>query len=417
MLAFRMKKPSNSVKLDAVEGKIDRSKWDAEAVDLVRHCGGMRQQVKEACESYNIKGAEECMRLMSKYQVVLAQVEHVCGGVSLSEARVTFEWLDAFDESTKASEPSLSFERAAVLFNLAAATSFHSNSIDRQAEGGVKLACHLYQKAAGALEACAQLVRSAAWASSADLATDTLGVLTSLMLAQAQKCMMEKATADGLKAGVLAKLAAECAGLYDEVARGFDEAKARGRPISKMSDGWLKVVHYNRDMWDGMQHFYLGKTHEDGREFGQALSRFTYATNKTAEAVNACADAAPALQEQFKAAHAKCREAYNAMKRDNDLVHYEKVPDLNTLPKPARTCLVKALLPEPVALPTQKVAETKPAAAVPPPPPPAMPFEEAQEAAIKQLVTMGFGKEQATEALAKNGGSIQAATEDLLTLQ
>ena len=42
------------------------------------------------------------------------------------------------------------------------------------------------------------------------------------------------------------------------------------------------------------------------------------------------------MQELFKRHHAVCKEAYVRTKKDNDLVHYDKVPDVKTLAKPVR---------------------------------------------------------------------------------
>ena len=131
------------------------------------------------------------------------------------------------------------------------------------------------------------MVSAAAWRSSPDLSSDTLGALQTLMLAQAQKNFVEKAQADGMSDKILALLNAECAGLYEEVGRRFDEAKARQRPISAMAQEWLDVVEWNRKVFDGMQHLAMAKVADAEHKYGDALSRHTYAANKTAEAVKA----------------------------------------------------------------------------------------------------------------------------------
>ena len=337
MLAFRMKKPLQKVDLEQLLKKFDAEKWGTEGRELIHLANGTRERVREASVSFTVKGAVECHELFERYQAMICQVEAMCANASLKEHKLEFKWDDAFETGAQShAEADWDFERACVLFNLAASLSFQANDVDRLVEGGPKLACNLYQRAAGCLDECLKLVREAAWVASADLSSDTLSLLSSLMLAQAQKCFVEKAASDGMAPATLAKLTAECSALYQEVGRGFDEAKARGRPVSRMDAGWLNVVSYNRSMWDGMQHYHQGKAEAAANQFGQALSRFTYAVNRTAEAVNACSQAAPALQEQFKRAHALCRKAYDEAKKDNDLVHYEKVPPIETLPKPPR---------------------------------------------------------------------------------
>jgi hypothetical protein len=245
-------------------------------------------------------------------------------------------------------------------------------------------------------------------------------------------------------------LTAECAALYEEVGRRFDEAKARQRPISAMSSDWLDVVDWNRKLFDGMQHFHLGKVDEEAMNIGNALSRFTYAANRTAEAVNACANASPALQEQFRRSHALCLEVHAEAKKSNDTVYFEKVPAIATLPKPERKRMVKPLTPpelegiiDPVPPPPTPTPSREPSstsllgsgAAAPDddaslvrelnrvlsaggggseePPPPS--FADAEEAGLTELVTMGFDVERARKALSECGGSVQMATEKLLS--
>ena len=68
-----------------------------------------------------------------------------------------------------------------------------------------------------------------------------------------------KAERDGKSAGVLSKLAAEAAGLYEDVHLKISEARSRSRPIAAMTSDWLSVVDWNRMLFDGLQHFYMAQ--------------------------------------------------------------------------------------------------------------------------------------------------------------
>ena len=50
------------------------------------------------------------------------------------------------------------------------------------------------------------------------------------------------------------------------------------------------------------------------------------------------------MREQFERAHASASSAQQQAKRDNDLAYNEKVPAINTLPKPTRKCMVSATI-------------------------------------------------------------------------
>ena len=201
----------------------------------------------------------------------------------------------------------------------------------------------------------------------------------------------------------------------------IESAKARSRPISAMSSDWLDVVQWNRYLFDGLQHYHQSRMHEADLAYGKALACLTHATDKCAMAVNACATANPALQELFRKHHAICLEAHAKAKKDNDLVHYEKVPDIKTLPKPERKRMVKSTPPpelatavEPTPVSRSVAAVTAQAASVDLADPPPPSIEVAESAGVAELTAMGFSAAKAREALQQAGGSVQAAAEVLL---
>ena len=98
------------------------------------------------------------------------------------------------------------------------------------------------------------------------------------MLAQAQKCFYEKAERGGMKAGVLMKIAAECAALYAEVSYALNGAHAK----ASISADWFEVIEWNKLLFDGMQHYYASFAHLEQKEYGAQLARLTYATNRCA---------------------------------------------------------------------------------------------------------------------------------------
>ena len=67
------------------------------------------------------------------------------------------------------------------------------------------------------------------------------------------------------------------------------------------------MIEWNRLLFAGLQHYYAADEHLQ-KQYGKQVSRLTYATNKCAEAVNACLEASEGL-EQFRKAHAMAAEA------------------------------------------------------------------------------------------------------------
>ena len=136
----------------------------------------------------------ECRDVFGRYNGMLHKAAIITTGISLAEQRLTFKWADAFDTNAWVQVDDWGFERAAVLFNLAASISYLATHEDRGTDEGVRNACTLFQQASGTVGVVKEHVAAAAWKHSPDLSADTLSTLETLMLAQAQKCFYEKAS-------------------------------------------------------------------------------------------------------------------------------------------------------------------------------------------------------------------------------
>ena len=125
MLAFKMKRPLQEVGLQRMLGShVDVERWGPAGKELLLKTDGMRERMRDASQNYSDKGAEECREVMGRYQALVYQCAIVCEGVSLRDARLEFKWADAFDSNESASEVDWQYERACVIFNLAASISF-----------------------------------------------------------------------------------------------------------------------------------------------------------------------------------------------------------------------------------------------------------------------------------------------------
>ncbi len=80
-------------------------------------------------------------------------------------AQIFFSWYDAFRPKNKATQPNVHFEKAAVLFNLAAVLNQSGLNCDRTAPDGLQAACKLFQARLSSAEhsscqAAARLVKA-----------------------------------------------------------------------------------------------------------------------------------------------------------------------------------------------------------------------------------------------------------------
>jgi len=415
MLAFNVKTTEPVPVEERLRRHVDTSRFPSGHAFL-KDLQGWREKMRS--QRFGTNGAEAVRDGQLRYYALATHAEHHFRTVDLkNEAKVVFRWYDTFSTRRFVDQPDWAFERASVLFNVAGALSYLATSQERGDPEQIKLACRYFQEASGVINELRKIASSASWLSfTPDMTDDFLEALSCIMLAQAQKCFYEKAVADGRSHAIVAKLAAECAALYQDAG-----LKLKAPLLQEaISSEWLAVVDWNRALFDGVQNYYAATALGEAGEYGACVSRLTHAVNRTAEAVNMCQRHSAALQKQFRDAHALAKDAHAKAKKDNDSIYFDRVPPYATLPKLPRHALVKPLRPEgldvppPEAPPSPEKPDIIGAAAAfgaaslegrPPPPS----FDEASSAGVEDLVAMGFSKEAASAALAQCKGSVQEA--------
>lgn len=141
---------------------------------------------------------------------------------------------DAFTHKPTA-QYSLAFEKASIIFNIAAVLSCHAANQTRSEEGGLKTAYHSFQASAGMFT---YINENFLHAPSSDLSRDTVKTLISITLAQAQEVFLEKQIVDQKKVGLLAKLASQAGSLYTQAVEGVQDNVNR----AIFEKVWLSMV-------------------------------------------------------------------------------------------------------------------------------------------------------------------------------
>lgn len=153
-----------------------------------------------------------------------------------------FSWFDSFKHNNRVQDYDIAFEKASIVFNLGALYSRQATSIkstnttnSTDSDNSLKEACRLFQISSGIFDYllhCRDL--GAASGLSIDLASEALGLLHQLMLAQAAACFFERATVTA-SPKLVAKLAMGVAELFKLA---LTEAnKQRIASLSGKSDG------------------------------------------------------------------------------------------------------------------------------------------------------------------------------------
>ena len=141
-----------------------------------------------------------------------------------AEIRVTFPWHDAFTNKLT-TQTSLAFEKASIIFQIAATHSAIAAAQSRSDPEGLKRAFHYFRTSAGMLN---YINENFLHAPSTDLSREVIKFLVSIVLGQAtevfyEKCVMEKKTS-----GLIAKVANQAATMYTGLCEEVKEFMGKG---------------------------------------------------------------------------------------------------------------------------------------------------------------------------------------------
>lgn len=147
---------------------------------------------------------------------------------------MTFPWRDAFTNKL-ITQTSLAYEKASIIFQIAATHSAIATMQTRFDPEGVKRAFHYYRTAAGMLT---YINENFLHAPSTDLSREVVKYLIDIMLAQAHEVFFEKCRDEKKTPGLIAKVVAHTAALYSALVENVKEFQ--GKKI--FDNNWVTLL-------------------------------------------------------------------------------------------------------------------------------------------------------------------------------
>ncbi|XP_044514263.1 programmed cell death 6-interacting protein isoform X2 [Gracilinanus agilis] len=250
---------------------------------------------------------------------------------------LTFSWKDAFDKgslfggSVKLALASLGYEKTCVLFNCAALASQIAADQNLENDEGLKAAAKHYQFASGAFLHIKETVLSALNREpTSDIAPDTTGALSLIMLAQAQEVFFLKATRDKMKDGIIAKLANQAADYYGDACKQCQYKDTLPKEV-------FPVLAAKHSVMQAHAEYHQAVLAKQQKKFGEEIARLQHA----AELIKTVASRYDEYVNVKDFAD-KISRALAAAKKDNDFIYHDRVPDLKDLEPIGKATLVKA---------------------------------------------------------------------------
>ena len=141
-----------------------------------------------------------------------------------SEIRVNFPWRDAFTNKL-ITQTSIAYEKASVLFQIAATHSAIAASQSRSDPEGLKRAFYYFRTCAGMLT---YINENFLHAPSTDLSRDVVRFLINIILAQATEIFFEKCTDEKKSNALVSKIASQAGSLYMTLTEDVKEFMGKG---------------------------------------------------------------------------------------------------------------------------------------------------------------------------------------------
>ncbi|KAF5325175.1 hypothetical protein D9619_009900 [Psilocybe cf. subviscida] len=292
----------------------------------------------QRCRQDAVRGAgsdNTARDLLYKYFGQLELLE-----LRFSEIKVNFPWHDAFTNKLT-TQTSMAFEKASVLFQIAATHSALAASQSRSDPEGLKRAFYYFRTCAGMLT---YINENFLHAPSTDLSREVVKFLVNIILAQATEVFFEKCIDEKKGNALVAKIASQAAGTYATLTEDVKEFMGKGI----FDRNWVTLIQIKSKYFFSLAQYHRGLADGTAGKHGDALVRFTQAeasakeANRTAVGFaamfvpnmspNLPADAGTSIQERTKGHHVICSDKKAEATRENDLIYNAILPAFEALP-------------------------------------------------------------------------------------
>lgn len=247
----------------------------------------------------------------------------------------------------------LLYERAAVLFNLAALYSQLGNMEDRSVPEGISRSVNHYQNAAGVFEYLRVNVLPKLKGSLAhdehmpvDLTEDGVRSLESLMLAQAQEGVWQRAILDHLKNTVIAKLAEKVSSLYRESLTAIQTSESAIQ--NTFGTRWVAHIEVKHLHFAAAAQFRKSIDDMEGRRFGNQVVRLSEAKSAAEKGLDIGRNngVASAVLTDIKSLLEKAAKEFKSAERDNDMIYHQALVAPSSLPAIGVASIAKSVIPK-----------------------------------------------------------------------
>ena len=275
------------------------------------------------------------------------------GGKFPIDIGVDFAWYPAlgYNTQTLVSQNNLRFELANVLFNLAALYSQLAVSLNRSTSEGLKSACNYLCQAAGVISHIKEeIIPDMRSSPPEDMDTMTLESIQQLLLAQAQECFWSKAVKDGMKDGIIARLAAKVSDFYDRAAE-------YGTKSDTISTEWIHHMTAKHHHFAAAAQYRASRDCLDKQNYGEEVARLRDSIVCVNEGLKESRYLNKIVVGDLNGLKARVSEDLKRAEKDNDVIYLMPVPPKSELKTLDRAGMATARVPQEISDPASTLGE------------------------------------------------------------
>ena len=289
------------------------------------------------------------IKKLTAYAVQLVWI----GGKFPIDIGVDFTWWPALGFNTQRpdSQNNIRFELGNVLFNLAALYTQLAVSLNRSTSEGLKSACNYFCQAAGVISHIKlEVIPDMRGSPPEDMDMMTLESIQQLLLAQAQECFWSKAVKDGLKDGLIAKLAAKVSDFYDQAAE-------YGTKSDTISTDWIHHMTAKHHHFAAAAQYRASRDCLDKQNYGEEVARLRDSLVCVNEALKESRWINKIVLGDLHGLKNRVSDDLKRAEKDNDIIYLIPVPPKSELKTLDRAGMATARVPQEISDPSSALGE------------------------------------------------------------
>lgn len=238
-----------------------------------------------------------------------------------------------------------------MLYNLASLYSQLAASLNRSTSEGLKSACNYFCQAAGVISHIkTEVIPELRTLPPEDMDTMTLESLQQLLLAQAQECFWLKAVKDGLKDGLIAKLAAKVSDLYDQAAE-------FGTKSDTISTEWIHHMAAKHHHFASAAQYRASRECLEKQNYGEEVARLRDSLICVNEALKEARFINKTVIADLNGLKSRVSEDLKRAEKDNDVIYLIPVPPKSELKILGRAGMATPRIPTEVSDPASALRD------------------------------------------------------------